>query len=95
MLPMNADGAKGSETTLGRRATVPCPFCATLNRVDLGRVEDRPRCGSCKRPLLLDRPIAVTDATVDAVTTGGLSLENSRIGWAALRLLAPTAIWRR
>jgi len=65
---MSADGAKRSETTLRRLATVPCPFCSTLNRVDLGRIEDRPRCGSCKRPILLDRPIAVTDATVDRVT---------------------------
>ena len=67
---MSVQGAKGPETTLRRHATVPCPFCATLNRVDLGRLEDPPRCGSCKRPLLLDRPIAVTDATVDAVTAG-------------------------
>ena len=65
---MSAQEVKGSETTLRRHATVPCPFCSTLNRVDLGRIEDRPRCGSCKRPILLDRPIAVTDATVDRVT---------------------------
>lgn len=52
-----------SVTDVGKKATVACPFCATLNRVDLGRLADRPRCGECKRPILLDRPIAVGDAT--------------------------------
>lgn len=45
------------------RATVPCPFCATLNRVDLTRIGDQPKCGLCGRPILLDRPIAVGDDT--------------------------------
>jgi thioredoxin 2 len=49
-------------------ATVACPFCGTLNRVDMERVADRPKCGKCGKPILLDRPIAVTDATFDKVT---------------------------
>jgi len=49
----------------GRRVTLSCPFCATLNRVDLARVDARPKCGQCGRPLLLDRPLAVTDQTFD------------------------------
>lgn len=48
-------------------ATVPCPFCSTLNRVDLRRVDDRPKCGECGRPILLDRPIAVGDAHLEQV----------------------------
>lgn len=48
-------------------ATVPCPFCGTLNRVDLDRVDDKPRCGQCTRPILLDRPLAVADATFEQV----------------------------
>jgi thioredoxin 2 len=48
-------------------ATVPCPFCATLNRVDLARLGDGPRCGSCQRPLLLDRPVKVDEASFDRV----------------------------
>ncbi|MEE9156375.1 MAG: thioredoxin [Gemmatimonadota bacterium] len=44
-----------------RRATVRCQFCLTLNRVDLSRAADRPKCGECGRPILLDRPIKVTD----------------------------------
>lgn len=43
------------------RATLRCPFCLTLNRVDVSRAGDRPKCGSCERPLLLDRPIKITD----------------------------------
>jgi thioredoxin 2 len=50
-------------------ATVACPFCGTLNRVNVERVADRPKCGSCGRPIWLDRPIAVSDATFDRVIT--------------------------
>ena len=52
-----------------RTATVACPFCETLNRVDLSRLEQRPQCGKCGRPILLDRPIAVSDANFAQVTT--------------------------
>ena len=45
----------------GSRATIRCPFCARLNRVDLARLRERPRCGDCGRPILLDRPVAVGD----------------------------------
>ncbi|MGH7476433.1 MAG: thioredoxin TrxC [Longimicrobiales bacterium] len=53
-----------------RKAVVTCPFCGTSNRVDLGRVDDRPKCGQCGRPLLLDRPIKVTDDDFERVVTG-------------------------
>jgi thioredoxin 2 len=52
-----------------RIATVACPFCSTLNRVDMTRVADKPQCGKCGKPILLDRPIAVSDATFDRVTS--------------------------
>jgi len=51
-----------------RKATVACPFCATLNRVDLSRIAQHPKCGKCGKPILLDRPIAVSDATFERVT---------------------------
>jgi thioredoxin 2 len=54
-------------TGTGRTVTVACPFCATLNRVDLARLEARPKCGDCGRPILLDRPLAVTDAVFERV----------------------------
>jgi thioredoxin 2 len=53
--------------TTSRKATVACPFCGKLNRVRMDRVQDRPKCGECGRPLLLDRPLAVTDAAFDRV----------------------------
>jgi len=39
--------------------TVRCPFCLTLNSVDLAKAADRPHCGKCERPILLDRPLKV------------------------------------
>jgi len=53
-----------------RTATVACPFCETLSRVDLSRIGQHPKCGNCGRPILLDRPIAVSEATFDQVTSG-------------------------
>ncbi len=41
--------------------TLRCGFCEKLNRVDLARAADRPTCGECKRPILLDRPVKVGD----------------------------------
>ena len=49
-----------------RMVTVRCPFCTTLNRVDLAKLDARPTCGECHRPILLDRPVAVTDADFDS-----------------------------
>jgi len=51
-------------------ATVPCPFCAQLNRVDLEKLASGPRCGSCHRPLLLDRPVKVNGEQLGAVLGG-------------------------
>jgi thioredoxin 2 len=51
-------------------ATIPCPFCSTLNRINLTRLSAGPKCGSCSRPLHLDRPTPVTEATFDKVIAG-------------------------
>jgi thioredoxin 2 len=56
-----------SEATRGSRATVPCGACGRLNRVDLARAKDGPKCGACRRPIAVDRPLPVTDATMDRV----------------------------
>lgn len=50
-----------------RKATVGCAFCQTLNRVDLARAKDRPKCGECGKPILLDRPIRVSDNDLERV----------------------------
>lgn len=48
-----------------RHVTVRCQFCQTWNRVDAARVADRPKCGHCARPLLLDRPYPVDDESFE------------------------------
>jgi thioredoxin 2 len=48
-------------------ATVACPMCGTLNRVSMERIADRPKCGNCGKPIWLDRPIAVAEASFDQV----------------------------
>ena len=40
--------------------TLRCSFCSKLNKVDLAKAADRPKCGSCQRPMLLDRPVKIT-----------------------------------
>ena len=51
----------------GQRVTLACPSCSTLNRIDVARVRDRPKCGTCSRPLVLDRPVRVTDNDLERV----------------------------
>jgi thioredoxin 2 len=53
--------------TASRKATVACPHCGRLNRVDLARAAERPKCGACGQPIALDRPLALTDITFDRV----------------------------
>ena len=57
------------ETTT-RKATVRCPGCGRLNRLDMDRVKDGPRCGQCRNPIPTDRPLPVTDAEFDRVVAG-------------------------
>ena len=45
------------------KLTVRCQWCQTWNRVAAARVADRPKCGQCGKPMLLDRPLALTDET--------------------------------
>lgn len=43
--------------------TLKCQFCESWNRVDAARAADRPKCGSCAKPMLLDRPVSLDDET--------------------------------
>jgi len=49
------------------KVVVRCPFCGTLNRVDATRAKEHPTCGECRKPLLLDRPVMVTDQDLEKV----------------------------
>ncbi|HEU0015931.1 MAG TPA: thioredoxin [Longimicrobium sp.] len=55
------------QTETQQKATVQCQFCGRLNRVDLARANDQPKCGECGRPILLDRPMKVDEAGFDRV----------------------------
>ena len=45
--------------------TLRCAFCRTLNGVDVSKAEQRPKCGECGRPMLLDRPVKVEEEDFD------------------------------
>jgi len=54
----------------GRRAVVDCAFCSTANRIDLTKLSNGPRCANCHRPMLLDRPLKVTETDFDRTLSG-------------------------
>ncbi len=45
---------------------LPCQFCGTVNKIDLARHADRPKCAECAKPFLLDRPVKVDEDHFDA-----------------------------
>ncbi len=59
-----------SEVEYHNKVTLRCPFCLSLNSVDLGKSGDRPRCGDCSKPLLLDRPVKVSGEDFDRTVLG-------------------------
>jgi thioredoxin 2 len=56
--------------TATRHLTIRCQFCDTWNRVDAARAADRPKCGNCAKPMLLDRPIHLNDETFTRTIEG-------------------------
>ena len=52
------------------KLTVRCAFCQTWNRVDPRRAADRPKCGNCAKPILLDRPLPLDDETFTRTVEG-------------------------
>jgi thioredoxin 2 len=65
-----ASATTTSRTADGARLTVRCQFCGTWNRVRADRVADRPKCGQCAKPMLLDRPIRLDDESFDRTVRG-------------------------
>ena len=59
-----------NEVSAKSKVTLRCPFCLTLNTVDLGKAGDRPKCGDCKKPLLLDRPVKISGEDFDRTVLG-------------------------
>jgi thioredoxin 2 len=50
-----------TNATTTRHLTLRCQFCDSWNRVDAARAADRPKCGKCGKPMLLDRPVPLND----------------------------------
>ena len=59
-----------SEASAKSKVTLRCPFCLTLNEVNLGKTGDRPKCGDCAKPLLLDRPVRVSGEDFERTVLG-------------------------
>jgi thioredoxin 2 len=55
------------QTAAQSKATVACAHCGRLNRVDLSRLADGPKCGACGRAISLDAPMRLTDGSFDRV----------------------------
>ena len=53
------------ETTTEKKLTLRCQFCETWNRIDASRAADRPKCGKCGTPMVLDRPVKLDDETFE------------------------------
>ena len=48
-----------------KKLTLRCQFCETWNRIDAARAADKPKCGKCGKPMVLDRPIKLDDDTFE------------------------------
>jgi thioredoxin 2 len=55
--------AQTTSDTPARHYTLPCAFCGRWNRIPAARAADRPKCGECAKPILLDRPFLLTADT--------------------------------
>jgi thioredoxin 2 len=51
-------------------AVLACPACGKVNRVNLARLADRPRCGGCRLALELDHPLQSKAADFDQSLRG-------------------------
>jgi len=63
-------GVKMNATRLdatGRSLEISCRGCGSVNRVPLGRLQQKPVCGRCHQRLVVDHPVEVTDQTFDAL----------------------------
>ena len=60
---MNSTTTNATPATGAKHVTLQCQFCQQWNRIDASRASDKPKCGKCARPLLIDRPVPLDDET--------------------------------
>ncbi|MBA1273742.1 thioredoxin TrxC [Stutzerimonas azotifigens] len=53
---------------------VPCAQCAGLNRIPAARLDQAPRCGRCKQPVLSSTPFTLDQANFASQIKGDLPL---------------------
>ena len=59
-----------TDSATAKSVTLRCQSCLTWNRIDAAKAELGPKCGSCSKPILLDRPILLDDDTFARTISG-------------------------
>ena len=56
-------------TTAPDSLHIVCPHCNAVNRIQISRFEDHPRCGSCKEQLFTGVPVILNEGNFDQQIT--------------------------
>jgi thioredoxin 2 len=61
--------SEAASNAIASKATLKCQFCGAWNRIDASRAADKPKCGKCAKPMLLDRPVKLDDENFSRTIT--------------------------